>query len=229
MTAEQRPRPRPRPSRARRQERPSGPVRGTVWLVDADPSRPPVGTEIWPDRPAVVVSNDTSNARSGFVSVVYLSSSSRKRSSPVHVPVPAGAGRKQSMALCEQVHTVDASRLVRPMGSLPPAVMADVDDALRVSLGLSGPDGSRSLFRKWEAYIREYGIDLRAETLALLGRTSDERVEACERALAVMAQRLEAYRVIQQTEDDLAEAVAAAEHALAASRGADQKKEEEVA
>ena len=218
-------RPRPKPSAPRHTE-PSGPVRGSIWLVEADPNRPPVGTEIWPDRPAVIISNDTSNARSGFVSVVYLSSSPRKRSSPVHIPVPPGAGRKASMALCEQVHTVDGSRLVRPMGRLPQEVMREINDAVRLSLGLNGPDGARSLFRKWEGYIREYGIDMRAETQALLGQTADERVEACERALTLMSRQLDAYRVLLRTEDELAEALGAVDQAL--DSGGPEPKNEEV-
>lgn len=222
---------RPRPAQRRRpapvQVKPTGPIRGSVWLVDADPSRPPVGTEIWPDRPAVVVSNDVSNARSGFVSVVYLSSSPRKRSSPVHVPVPPGAGRKPSMALCEQVHTVDVSRLVRRMGTVPSNTMNQVNDALRIAMGLSGPDGSRSLFRKWESYIREYGIDIKAETAALLGQTADERVTAYERALALMSRQLDAYRVLLHAEDELAETLGAVDQALVS--GGPEPKNEEVA
>lgn len=214
--------PRPKPSAPRHTE-PSGPVRGSIWLVEADPNRPPVGTEIWPDRPAVIVSNDTSNARSGFVSVVYLSSSPRKRSSPVHISVPPGAGRKASMALCEQVHTVDSSRLVRPMGRLPQEAMREINDAVRLSLGLNGPDGSRSLFRKWEGYIREYGIDMRAETQALLGQTADERVEACERALAIATHQLEAYRVLLSTEDTLPQALADARKAIDGAANTEEK------
>ena len=37
--------------------------RGEIWMVRSVPGQPAVGTEIWSDRPAVVVSNNTINGR----------------------------------------------------------------------------------------------------------------------------------------------------------------------
>lgn len=177
--------------------------KGDVWLVVSDPDRPPVGTEIWPNRPALVVSADTLNDHSGFVCVVYLSQSPNKRSSPTHVQVPSHDRNGTSMALCEQVHTVDTSRLVRHLGSIPFDHVKEVDKALAFALSLGrNPDGN-GLFKKWEEYIKVHGIDMRAEIEALAGATTDQRVEALQRALALMTDQRDAYKVLVETRDDL--------------------------
>jgi len=113
--------------------------RGEVRLVDLDPVR---GSEANKQRPAVVVSNDRATAVAqrlgrGVVAVVPLTSSTA-RVFPFQVLVPAeGSGlRTASKAQAEQVRSVAVERLGPALGHLSPALMTEIDDALRLHLDL---------------------------------------------------------------------------------------------
>lgn len=168
--------------------------RGEVWMVAADPGKPAVGTEIWSDRPAVIVSNNVINSRAGFAQVVYLSTSARKRSGPTHVILPAPDGRGDAMALCEQVHTVDASRLRRKMSTVPEEFIRELDASIALSLSINRNPDTHSAFRKWEEHIKVHGIDMAAEISALSGQTTNQRVEALTHALELMTIERDSYR-----------------------------------
>ncbi|MCI4659621.1 type II toxin-antitoxin system PemK/MazF family toxin [Cryobacterium zhongshanensis] len=173
--------------------------RGDIWMVAADPGKPAVGTEIWSDRPAVIVSNNVLNARSGFAQIVYLSTAARKRSGPTHIPVPAPDGKGDAMALCEQIHTVDASRLRRKMGAIPEDRTREIDAALSLSLSIGRNPDTYSAFHKWEEHIKLHGIDMAEEIRALAGQTTDQRVEALTRALELITIERDSYRNLFET------------------------------
>lgn len=182
--------------------------RGSIWLVAEDPLRPPVGTELWSNRPGIIVSNNVTGNRSGFVQVVYLTTSTRKRSGPTHVMVPAPmTGRGQTpdevMALCEQIHTVDVSRLRKPLGELSRNRMQEIDQALALTLSIGRNPDSHSLFRKWEQYIHVHGIDMAGEIQALAGHTVDQRVEALSRALALVSAERDSYKRLYETGQEM--------------------------
>jgi mRNA-degrading endonuclease toxin of MazEF toxin-antitoxin module len=168
--------------------------RGEIWFVASERETPAVGTEIWSDRPAVIVSNNVLNGRSGFAQVVYLSTSARKRTGPMHVEVPAPDGRGYAMALCEQIHTVDASRLRRKMGALTEDRIRDVDAAMALALSIGRNPDTYSVFHKWEQHIKLNGIDIAKEINALAGLTTDHRVEALAEALKIMTVERDSYR-----------------------------------
>ena len=100
----------------------------------------PVGSEYKIDpntgRPAVVVSNDTSNHFSPCVEVVYMTTQP-KTDLPTHVEV---MGKVPSTALCESVSTVSKERLENYIRSISVDEMNAIDDALRVSLALTSPE-----------------------------------------------------------------------------------------
>lgn len=113
--------------------------RGEIWLVDLEPVR---GSESSKVRPAVVVSNDGANAaagrsRRGVVTVVPMTSNI-SRVYPFQVLLPAASTglNQDSKAQAEQVRSLTARRVGRRIGSVPSGLMADVDDALRLHLGL---------------------------------------------------------------------------------------------
>lgn len=173
--------------------------RGDIWFVNGDPDCPPVGTELWSNRPGVIVSNDVSSNKSGFVQIVYLTTSTRKRSGPTHVEVgsPMHDG-KASMALCEQIHTVDTSRLVRKIGMVEERYMPEIDSAICFSLSIGRRD-DYGLFKKWESHIKENGIDMAAEIAALSATTTDARVEALTRAVQLIAAERDSLRSLLET------------------------------
>ena len=114
-------------------------LRGEVRLVNLEPVR---GAGADKRRPAVVVSNDGANASAsqmgrGVVTVVPVTSNIR-RVHPFQVLLPARATglRHDSKAQAEQVRSVAVQRLGPRVGSLPPAIMEKLDEALRLHLAL---------------------------------------------------------------------------------------------
>ena len=104
-----------------------------------DPAR---GAEARKTRPAVVVSNDAANATAtrlgrGVITVVPITSNIT-RVYPFQVLLPAGqTGLPQdSKAQAEQVRSVAVERVGPRIGQLPPALTVQLDQALRVHLGL---------------------------------------------------------------------------------------------
>jgi mRNA interferase MazF len=113
--------------------------RGDIVAVSLDPAR---GSEATKTRPAVVVSNDAANATAtrlgrGVITVVPITSNVA-RVYPFQVLLPADqTGLSQdSKAQAEQVRSVPVERIGRHIGSLPAAIMTDLDEALRVHLSL---------------------------------------------------------------------------------------------
>jgi mRNA interferase MazF len=182
--------------------------RGDIWMVAEDPLRPPVGTELWSNRPAIIVSNNVTGNHSGFVQIVYLTTSARKRSGPTHIMVPAPmTGRNQPpgevMALCEQIHTVDVSRLRKPLGALSRNRMHEIDQAIALTLSIGRNPDSYGLFKKWEQYIQVHGIDMAGEIQALAGHTTDQRVEALTRALQLVSAQRDSYKRLYESGQEM--------------------------
>ncbi len=115
----------------------SRPRRGEVWLVSLDPA---TGAEIKKTRPALIVQNDWSNRTSPVTIVAAISSKFEEPPYPTEVILEAGdAGLTQrSVALLNQLHTIDLQRLVKRLGAVGPGAVGEVDNALRISLALSG-------------------------------------------------------------------------------------------
>jgi mRNA interferase MazF len=113
------------------------PRRGEVWLVSLGAGR---DGEPAKNRPAVVVSVDEQNigaTAAGLIVVVPLSSS--RAASPLRPEVPASAGVDQaSRAICPAVRGLARTRLLRPLGKLAPELLAEIERALSLILGL-GP------------------------------------------------------------------------------------------
>jgi mRNA interferase MazF len=113
--------------------------RGEIRWVDLDPAR---GSEAGKVRPAVVVSNDGANATAqrlgrGVITVVPVTSNV-ERVYPFQVLLEArdtGLDRR-SKAQAEQIRSVSVDRLGKPAGQVPAAVMARLDDAIRLHLAL---------------------------------------------------------------------------------------------
>jgi mRNA interferase MazF len=114
------------------------PSRGEIWLADLGTGR---GHERFGQRPVLVVSDDGFNAGlAGLVMTVPLTSKvAKSKSIPAHVSIdPPEAGLKApSVILCDQLRTVSKDRLGQaPWGTVSAATLAEVDQALRILLGL---------------------------------------------------------------------------------------------
>lgn len=113
--------------------------RGEIVTVSLDPAR---GSEAGKTRPAVIVSNDAANATAdrlgrGVVTVVPVTGNVT-RVYPFQVLLPARQSGlpRDSKAQAEQVRSVAVERIGDRVGQLPPLLLAELDQALRVHLSL---------------------------------------------------------------------------------------------
>jgi mRNA interferase MazF len=113
--------------------------RGEIYEVDLDPGR---GSESNKRRPSVIVSNDSANEIAaqlgrGVITVVPVTSNVA-RIYPFQTMLPAsGTGLpRDSKAQAEQVRSVDVARVGACLGTVPGAIMAQIDEALRLHLAL---------------------------------------------------------------------------------------------
>jgi mRNA interferase MazF len=113
--------------------------RGEIRLVDLAPVR---GAEADKTRPAVIVSNDGANLAAarlgrGVLTVVPVTSAT-DRVYPFQVLLPAAETglSVDSKAQAEQVRAIAVERLGARLGALTPALMAALDEALRLHLAL---------------------------------------------------------------------------------------------
>src|ERR1039457_69445 len=127
------------PSRPKGQEQKIGtPRRGEIYLCSFDPT---VGHEIKKTRPALVIQNDVGNRYSPLTIVAAITSTVSPVPYPVEVvidPTAANGMVVRSSIRLDQIRTVDRQRLVRRLGVVDSFVVAQVDQALKISLGLAG-------------------------------------------------------------------------------------------
>ena len=109
-------------------------IRGEIYIADLDPV---VGSEQGGERPVLIIQNNLGNKHSPTVIVLAITSRfHKKRHLPTHVPIQSGDLSKDSIALAEQVRTIDKSRLIHYVGRASRETMNFVDDALKVSMGV---------------------------------------------------------------------------------------------
>jgi mRNA interferase MazF len=113
--------------------------RGEIRFADLEPAR---GSEANKRRPVVIVSNDGANERAtilgrGVVTVVPVTSNVTHVLPFQALLQPGATGlARSSKAQAEQVRSIDVRRLGPRIGQLPPAVIAELDQALRLHLSL---------------------------------------------------------------------------------------------
>lgn len=114
--------------------------RGDIVEVDlggptADDTR---GGEIYKERPAVVIQNDIGNQHSPTTIIAPISGGQSTYPFQVNLPASTPGLRKDSFVMLDQIRTVDIrKRISRQLGRVrDPPKLDEIDDAIRVSLGL---------------------------------------------------------------------------------------------
>ena len=95
-----------------------------------------VGSEQSGRRPVIIVQNNIGNLYSGTVIVIPVTSASKK---PMQTHVSLGRNYglyRESSALAEQIMTFDKHRLGEYIGTVDDIKMAEIDEALKASLGI---------------------------------------------------------------------------------------------
>ena len=113
-----------------------GCTRLELWLVDLP--KPSDDTHVqYGVRPAIVISNDAANENSPAVTVIPLTSNRKKGQLPTHVFISNPGLSRSSIALCEQIHTLGKSRMIKKLGQITnPFTIRAVEYGLAVQLGL---------------------------------------------------------------------------------------------
>ena len=134
--------------------------RGDIFYIARGNSNT-IGSEQYPDRPAIIVSNDKCNEHSPCVEIVYMTTQ-EKNPLPTHVDVMCHV---PSIALCESVNTVSKERIGNYIRSLTDEEMNAIDDALVISLGIEREENATpqsateeiiALQTKCELYKQQY-------------------------------------------------------------------------
>jgi mRNA interferase MazF len=105
--------------------------RSEVWWVNFDPS---VGGEIRKKRPAVIISNDSSNKFLDRVQVVPLTIKTDRLYPSEALVVFEG---KESKAMADQLATVSKVRLFKRAGVLSANDMQRIEKAVKIQLDIA--------------------------------------------------------------------------------------------
>jgi mRNA interferase MazF len=109
-------------------------TRGEIYYANLSPSQ---GCEQGGMRPVLIVQNNLGNKHAPTTIVIPLTSRLTKKPLPTHILLGTHCGLTcESLALCEQIRTVDKSRLTTKLGLVDGITMDKIDKALKVSLGL---------------------------------------------------------------------------------------------
>jgi mRNA interferase MazF len=110
--------------------------KGDIFFADLSPV---IGSEQGGVRPVLIVQNDIGNKYSPTVIVAAVTSQINKAKLPTHVEIGAlGHGlNKDSVVLMEQLRTIDKKRLKEKIGRVDEDIIAEVNEALTISLGIN--------------------------------------------------------------------------------------------
>ncbi|HSE17359.1 MAG TPA: type II toxin-antitoxin system PemK/MazF family toxin [Pyrinomonadaceae bacterium] len=112
--------------------------RGEVYWADLAPRS---GSEQQGRRPVIVVSSDALNHIQSWRSIIVVplsTSAIQRRRGPSAILLPPGTTglRKESVALCHQVTTLDRSKFSRRIGELSLIELNLVEDGLKAVMDL---------------------------------------------------------------------------------------------
>lgn len=110
-------------------------MRGDIFYADMGVVH---GSEQGGFRPFVIIQNDMGNRFSPTVIGVAITSQINKAKIPTHVAISSNNYGiiDDSVVLCEQIKTLDKSRLGKYIGHMTRRDMQRVNEALLISIGL---------------------------------------------------------------------------------------------
>ena len=108
--------------------------RGDILFAKLDPV---AGSEQGDTRPVLIVQNNVGNRHSPTFVIIPLTCNLEKKSLPTHVLIPqTGSLESDSLALAEQVRTIDRSRFEKFVGRISEEQQSKIDMALAISIGI---------------------------------------------------------------------------------------------
>ncbi len=106
---------------------------GDIFLARLNPV---VGSEQSGNRPVIVIQNDIGNTYSPTVVVIPITSNINKNNLPTHVNLSNTKLAKESIALVEQIRTIDKSRLVSKISHIGKEDLKRVKEAIKLNLNI---------------------------------------------------------------------------------------------
>jgi mRNA interferase MazF len=109
--------------------------RGEIYFADLGEG---VGSEQNGVRPVLIIQNDIGNKYSPTTIGALITSMTKKLDLPVHFEISKEDSclPQNSVVLLEQIRTIDKKRLIRKISKLDESIMEDIDERLKISLGL---------------------------------------------------------------------------------------------
>lgn len=107
--------------------------RGEIWNFESGGE---FGRELYGDRPVVIISPANVIERYGVACIVPLSTTLRDGS--VHVIVKSS--KYPSIALCEQMRTVDTSRLKERFGCITEIELKNIEESVKIAAGIENQE-----------------------------------------------------------------------------------------
>ena len=108
--------------------------RGQIYWINPSKYRDTIGSVQAPNRPGIIVSNDTGNYHGYTYEVVYLTTAPKK-DYPTHVLINSSSA--PSTAICEQVTTVSSEQIGHFIGTCTEEEMHEINRCIAISLGLN--------------------------------------------------------------------------------------------
>jgi len=110
--------------------------RGDLFFANLNPV---IGSEQGGLRPVLILQNDIGNTYSPTTIVAAVTSKIKRAKLPTHVEIKKDFSQldRNSVILCEQLRTIDKRRLSEKIGELNEEMMVKVDEALKISVGLT--------------------------------------------------------------------------------------------
>lgn len=131
-----------------------------------------VGSEQEGGRPAIIVSNDVGNEFSKVVEVVYLTTR-EKKPLPTHVRISSTS--RQSIALCEQIETIDKGRIGKYINEVSEGELKNLEKAMLVSLGIQTNLKGTKYLELWRKMAENYDTGEQPEPQSAIKTYGEER------------------------------------------------------
>ena len=135
------------------------------------------GSEQGGGRPAIIVSNDVGNEYSSVVEVVFLTTR-EKKPLPTHVKIVSS--KCPSVALCEQIETVDKGRIGNYINEVSQAELKGIEKAILISLDIATNIRGSKALETWRRMMETWEDESTSEEATI---SSSEDAKEAEKGM----------------------------------------------
>lgn len=133
-------------------------TKGDVWYVDLPTNSDSLQAG---RRPCIIVSNNMANKFSPIIQVVALTTKIAKAKIPTHVILKSGTAnlKEDSIALCEQIISINKKTLVDKVGSLDGYNLERIDRGMSIQLQLDKNTAPKGIIHTQEEKLDRNHIE----------------------------------------------------------------------